>query len=149
MTCDHISKVLTWGYELINGDVISKPSQYGCTKCEEISPVPFDTEDVFIDHTKCGGPDKCFGCKARGLQLNTGDASSQKQTSNKKWEGELNAYRAARAEGIQPAGTTMEKVQEARRASDAMGAAYDSNTMASTELIQNKTVDKLKEVGLV
>lgn len=149
MTCDHISKVLAWGYELINGDVISKPSQYGCTKCEAVSPVPFDTEDVFIDHTKCGGPDECFGCKARGLQLSTGDASSQKQTSNKKWEGELNAYRAARAEGIQPAGTTMEKVQEARRASDAMGAAYDSNTMASTELIQNKTVNKLKEVGLV
>lgn len=149
MTCNHVSKVLAWGYELINGDVISKPSQYGCTQCAEVSPVPFDGEDVFVDHTKCGGPDVCFGCKARGLQLNTGDASSNKAMSNKKWDGELDAYRAARAEGIQPAGTTMEKIQEARRASDAIGAAYDSNTMASTNLIQNNTVNKLKEVGLV
>jgi hypothetical protein len=43
----------------------------------------------------------------------------------------------------------MEKINEARRASDAMGAAYDSNTMPSTNLIQNKTVSKLKEAGLV
>ncbi len=93
--------------------------------------------------------DGCFGCKILGLQLNSGDASSQKQTSNKKWEGELEAYRAARAEGIQPAGTTMKKIQEARRASDAMGSAYDANHMPSTNLIQNKTVSKLKEVGLV
>ena len=91
----------------------------------------------------------CFGCKVMGLQLNTGDASSSKSTSNKKWDGELNAYRAARAEGIQPAGTTMKKIQEARRASDAMGKAYDANTMTGTKLIQNNTVSKLKEVGLV
>ena len=93
--------------------------------------------------------DGCFGCKILGLQLNSGDASSQKQTSNKKWESELNAYRQARAEGIQPAGTSMKKIQEARRASEAMGSAYDANTMPSANLIQNKTVTKLKEVGLV
>jgi hypothetical protein len=91
----------------------------------------------------------CFGCKVIGLQMNSGDASSQKQTSNKKWEGELNAYREARAEGIQPAGTTMKKIQEARRASDAMGSAYDANTMPNTNIIQNKTVTKLKEVGAI
>jgi hypothetical protein len=91
----------------------------------------------------------CFGCKVLTLQMNTGDASSQKQTSNKKWEGELDAYRQARADGIQPAGTTMKKIQEARRASEAMGSAYDANTMPSTKLIQNKTVSKLKEVGAI
>lgn len=91
----------------------------------------------------------CFGCKVIGLQMNSGDASSQKQTSNKKWDSELNAYREARAQGIQPAGTTMKKIQEARRASDAMGAAYDANTMPNTNLIQNKTVTKLKEVGAI
>lgn len=93
--------------------------------------------------------DGCFGCKALGLQMNAGDASSQKQTSNKKWEGELEAYRSARAQGIQPAGTSMKKIQEARRASDAMGKAYDANTMPSTNLIQNKTVSKLSEVGAI
>jgi hypothetical protein len=69
--------------------------------------------------------------------------------TNKKWEGELNAYREARAQGIQPAGTSMEKINEARRASDAMGTAYDSNTMPDTNIIQNKTVSKLKEVGAI
>ena len=91
----------------------------------------------------------CFGCKVLGLQMSPGDASSQKAMSNKRWDGELDAYRQARADGIQPAGTSMEKIQEARRASDAMGKAYDSNTMPNTNLIQNNTVSKLKEVGLV
>jgi hypothetical protein len=81
--------------------------------------------------------------------MNAGDASSQKQTSNKKWEGELEAYRRARSEGIQPSGTSMKKIQEARRASDAMGKAYDANTMPNTNLIQNKTVAKLNEVGAI
>jgi hypothetical protein len=93
--------------------------------------------------------DGCFGCKVLGLQMNPGDASSQKQTSNKKWDSELEAYRAARADGIQPAGTTMAKIQEARRASDVMGKAFDANTMGNSKMIQNNTVSKLKEVGLV
>lgn len=91
----------------------------------------------------------CFGCKVIGLQMSPGDASSQKAVSNKKWDGELDAYRAARADGIQPAGTTMKKIQEARRASDVMGKAFNANTMGNSKLIQNNTVTKLKEVGLV
>ena len=81
--------------------------------------------------------------------MNSGDASSQKQTSNKKWDGELEAYRAARAEGIQPAGTTIKKIQEARRASDVMGQAFDANNMGDSMIIQNNTVSKLKEVGAI
>lgn len=144
--CDHISKVLEWGFTDTHD---FKAVKYGCTKCDETSPTPFVTEQVFIDHTKCGGPDVCFGCKAAGLQLNTGDAHSGKTMNNKKWDSELSAYREARAQGIQPAGTSMEKINEARRASDALGTAYDSNTMPGTNLIQNNTVSKLKEVGLV
>ena len=30
-----------------------------------------------------------------------------------------------------------------------MGKAFDANTMGNTAMIQNNTVDKLKEVGLV
>ena len=82
----------------------------------------------------------CFGCKVLGLQMSPGDASSQKMVSNKKWDGELEAYRAARADGIQPAGTSMKKIQEARRASDVMGKAFDANTMGDSKIIQNKTV---------
>lgn len=144
--CEHISKVLEWGFTDTHD---FKATKYGCTKCEETSPVPFRVEDIFVDHNKCGGPDVCFGCKAAGLQLSTGDAHSAKSMNNKKWEGELNAYRKARAEGIQPAGTSMNAIQEARRASDAMGSAYDSNTMPDTNIIQKKTVSKLKEVGAI
>lgn len=144
--CDHISKVLEWGF---TDKRDFKATKFGCTKCDATSPEPFRTEDIFIDHTKCGGPDVCFGCKAAGLQLNTGDAHHGKTMNNKKWDNELNAYREARAQGIQPAGTSMEKINEARRASDALGTAYDSNTMPGTNLIQNNTVSKLKEVGLV
>lgn len=66
----------------------------------------------------------CFGCKALGLQMNTGDANSNLQVSSKKWDKELQAYRDARAQGIQPAGTSMKKIQEAVRISNETGKAY-------------------------
>jgi len=69
--------------------------------------------------------------------------------TNKKWEGELSAYREARAQGIQPVGTSMDKINEARRASDVMGKAFDANTMGDSKIIQNNTVSKLKEVGAI
>jgi hypothetical protein len=144
--CEHISKVLEWGFTDTHD---FKATKYGCLNCDETSPVPFASQDVVIDHSTCGGPDVCFGCKATGLQLSTGDAHSAKSMSNKKWEGELNAYRSARAEGIQPAGTSTKAIQEARRASEALGAAYDANTMVDSKIIQKKTVSKLKEVGAV
>jgi hypothetical protein len=43
----------------------------------------------------------------------------------------------------------MAKVQEARRASEVMGKAYNADTMGDSKLIKNNTVTKLKEVGLV
>lgn len=48
-----------------------------------------------------------------------GDATAQKR-----WDNELQAYRDARAQGIQPDGTTMPKIQAALDASDKAGAAY-------------------------
>ena len=144
--CEHISKVLEWGFTDTHN---FKATKYGCVNCEETSPVPFLSEDVFVDHRTCGGPDVCFGCKAAGLQLSTGDAHHGKTMNNKKWNNELQAYSDARAQGIQPAGTSMEKINEARRASDVMGKAFDANTMGNAAMIQNNTVDKLKEVGLV
>ncbi len=67
--------------------------------------------------------DGCFGCKGLGLQMNSGDA--KRDISDKKWTSELQAYRDARAQGIQPAGTTMRHVQEAHRASEVLGKAYN------------------------
>ena len=70
----------------------------------------------------------CFGCKVSTLELGVGDANSKVEMSNSKWDAELNAYRNARAQGIQPMGTSMAKVQEAVRISDKVGKAFDGNT---------------------
>ena len=74
--CDHVSKVLEWGYTLTDGNFKEHPSLYGCTKCDATSEVPFPSIDAFIDHTNCDEK-PCFGCKAKGLQLSTGDANSR------------------------------------------------------------------------
>lgn len=41
-----------------------------------------------------------------------------------RWDAELSAYRDARAQGIQPDGTTMPKIRAAVEASQRVGAAY-------------------------
>lgn len=41
---------------------------------------------------------------------------------------ELQAYRDARRQGIQPAGTTMPKIREAVELSNKVGKAYDAGT---------------------
>ena len=56
--------------------------------------------------------------------MSTGDTNSNLSVSTKKWDKELQAYRDARAQGIQPAGTSMKKVQEAVRISNETGKAY-------------------------
>lgn len=56
--------------------------------------------------------------------MNAGDANSNLSMSTKKWDKELKAYKDARAQGIQPAGTTMKKVQEAVKISNETGKAY-------------------------
>jgi predicted GNAT family acetyltransferase len=58
---------------------------------------------------------------ARGLQLNAGALLTVQQ---KNWNSELKQYRNARAEGIQPNGTKMAQIEQAKRISDASGVAY-------------------------
>jgi hypothetical protein len=70
----------------------------------------------------------CFGCKLGTLQLSPGDAGRADSMSDKKWNAELNAYKSARDQGIQPAGTSMKKIQDAIDKSDKAGKAYDANT---------------------
>lgn len=144
--CNHITRVKTWGFTEAHD---FKVTEYDCVLCGAISQIPFnDKEDIDIDHTNCD--DDCFGCKARTLQLNTGDANSQKSMSNKKWDGELNAYRKARAQGIQPAGTSMAHVKAAVEASNVMGKPFDADTAITTaQSITKKSVASLKEVGAI
>jgi len=70
----------------------------------------------------------CFGCKVGTLQVSAGDANSNLRVSTRKWDKELEAYRSARAQGIQPAGTSMKKVNEAVQISERAGKAFDAST---------------------
>lgn len=67
---------------------------------------------------------KSYADCCKGIQINTGVLLT---SSGKSWEGELQAYRDARSQGIQPTGTTMAKVQEALDISDATGVAYQGD----------------------
>jgi len=51
-------------------------------------------------------------------------ANGQDYTAQRKVDKELDSYRSARAEGIQPAGTRMAQVEQARRISDSAGVAF-------------------------
>ena len=144
--CDHITKIISWSYKLVDGDVKSTVELYGCTNCDVTSHKPF-ISDTFqgVDHTKCGGPYECFGCKAKGLQLSTGDAA--RDIPDKKWTSELAAYRDARAQGIQPSGTTRAHVEAAYTASETLGKAYNSEKMPKAHQITKKTAEVMKEIG--
>jgi len=89
----------------------------------------------------------CFGCKVINLQVNAGDA--KRDIPDKKWNAELQAYRDARAQGIQPAGTTMRHVEEAHKASEILGKAYNADTMPKTKDITPKAAAVMKEIGQI
>jgi hypothetical protein len=89
----------------------------------------------------------CFGCKVGTLELGTGDAT--RDVSDKKWTSELQSYRDARSQGIQPAGTTRAHVEAAYEASVTLGKPYDANTMPKTKDINKKTTEALKHIGAI
>lgn len=49
-------------------------------------------------------------------------------TNSKAIHSELNAYAAARKQGVQPAGTKAHQTEMAMRASEAVGKPYDAST---------------------
>jgi hypothetical protein len=91
--------------------------------------------------------DTCFGCKGLSVQMNTGDADSRRSMPNKAFNAELNAYKEARAQGIQPNGTSMAKIQEAVKASEALGKPYNAEKMPPAKHINKKTAAIMKEIG--
>ena len=66
----------------------------------------------------------CFGCKASTIDLNAGEANSRLTMSSKKWDKELALYRSARAQGIQPEGTSTAKIRKAIDISNKTGKAF-------------------------
>ena len=92
--------------------------------------------------------DNCFGCKGLSIQMNAGDADSRRSMPTKAFNAELDAYKAARAQGIQPNGTSMQKIQEAVKASEIMGRPYDGNKMPPAKSINEKSAAVMKELGV-
>ena len=142
---EHCSNVLEFCFdEKMN----YKAALYGCSGCDETSLVPFPhTEPEEVDHSNCG--DECFGCKAKNLQLATGDARGDviaSGTTQKKWNSELEAYRSARAQGIQPNGTNRKQIEAAHDASERLGSAYDGNSMVQAKKLDKKTAHVMKEL---
>jgi hypothetical protein len=149
MECDHVNKIVKFGYELLDGQMHSTVELFGCTKCDVTSTEPlYDLNEVFEpkSHGNCKY-DPCFGCKAKTLQLNAGDAT--RDIPDKKWTSELNEYKAARAEGIQPAGTTRAHIEQARTASETLGKAYNADSMPKAKDITKESVAVMKEIGQI
>lgn len=73
---------------------------------------------VTKDHSTFGA---CM--RAKNLQLNPHLADTG---AVKAWDGELQAYRDARRQGIQPAGTKMHQIKQAVELSNNMGQAFDA-----------------------
>ena len=147
MDCDHISKVVKDGYNLIDGQMHSVVFLWGCTKCDETSTEPlYDISKVFASKEPCKDNCDCFGCKARGLQMNTGDAG--RPIGKKEWEGRLKFYKDARTQGIQPAGTHRTQVEAAYKASETLGTAYDAGTMGvRADKVTKSVAAVMKETG--
>jgi hypothetical protein len=123
--CNHVSKVLKWGVD-DKADLVA--TLYGCTNCSATSVIPFDhLEDDAHQHTEY--VEGCFACKVQTLQLGTGDAKGalvESGWTQKKWKTEINEYRKARAQGIQPTGTSLSKVRAAVEKSNQTGVAFGS-----------------------
>ena len=80
--------------------------------------------------------------------FSTGDAGRAESMTKKKWDAELNAYSDARRQGIQPAGTTMKAVNEAKQASDNLGSAFNAETMGAANAVTKSKAKLMKETGV-
>lgn len=84
--------------------------------------------------------------RAAGLQIAPGETSPGQYT-NKSWDNELDLYREARRQGIQPEGTTLPKIRAALEASDKLGRAYNGETDMPAKRIDSSTAKVLNEIG--
>jgi len=145
--CQHVSKITSWG---LNEKYESIPTAYGCLNCDWVGDKPFIYIEVPSEHYGHEAyVEGCFACKIITLELNTGDAGRADSMTNKKWIGELDAYADARSQGIQPAGTTMKAVNEAKAASDKLGVAYNAESMPAATKITKQTASVMRETGAI
>ena len=127
--CNHVSKIVKFGYRLVDGQMDSAVDLYGCTKCDKTSKKPlYNINEEFAapDHSNCAEY-PCFGCKAKSLQLSTGDANGKRIMSSGAFDRELNSYYSATAQGIEPISTKQKDIDAAVRVSNDTGVAFDAN----------------------
>lgn len=155
ITDGHIGKVVKFKHELVDGDVKESVALWGCTRCDATSEEIWEDFGTYnakkIDHSNCDD-NPCFGCKAKGLQLATGDASSHivnAGITQKKWDKELDFYRDARAQGIQPESTNRKAVEKAIEASEVLNKPYSGETMIKAKDVTKDTVAVMKEIGQI
>ena len=151
----HIGKVVKFRHELIDGDVKEFVALWGCTRCDATSEEQWAGFGVIKsnpDHKEDDEDCLCFGCKAKGLQLATGDAAGNiiaSGTTQKKWDKELDFYKQARAQGVQPEGTSRQSVEKALEASEVLNKPYNGGEMPKAQHITKEVVSVMKELGKV
>jgi len=96
------------------------------------------------ERIECG---RCW--RARVLTISNGFTPSRTvgqidPDASREWEGHLDEYARARAEGIQPATTERKDVQAAKAFSDEMGEAFDAGAMGR---MAEGLADQLTETG--
>lgn len=77
------------------------------------------------------GTHPTFGACIRAMNVKVGycrSAVGHDATRQKKWDSELAEYKSARAQGIQPEGTSLAQTRRAVEASNKVGLAYDAGT---------------------
>lgn len=122
----HVSVILEWK---LDENTNFTPGLYGCTDCDVTSTTALSKGLEDIEHSHTRYVEDCFACKIRTLELSTGDANSglvDNGWTNKKWNSELDLYKEARSQGIQPDGTSRAQIEKAMDISDKTGHAYGS-----------------------
>jgi hypothetical protein len=77
----------------------------------------------------CGAGHETFGACLRAKNIRVAycqSASGKDATAQKRWDAELQAYRDATAQGIEPAGTSMSQVRHAVEKSNETGTAFNA-----------------------
>lgn len=89
-----------------------------------------------------------FGACARAanIKINAVMVSPQRSMFDQT-KMELSAYDAARRNGIQPEGTTINKVRAAENASRALGRPYNADTDPPANMIVNKNTARFVNAG--
>lgn len=124
MMCNHIAKVKQWGVDTSQPTAPLIVTLWGCTQCDETffeCPTEGGSESVSVEHSiLC----ECFGCKAKTLRVAYSGIGGGDYTAQKKWDQNLDLYRKARAEGIEPIGTKQSQVMAAIKQSEKTGTAF-------------------------